>query len=322
MSTRNIYCPRRAFTLVELLVVIAIITIMMGMLLPAVMNARSTARTSACMNNERNIAIAIINYHTGKQRLPYYAVQDNSNASWCVQILEELGLAKLARSVYEAENNKPKLLNEDISNIPELKSLKCPAGNAESKGISYVLNVGTPEAPQNTNQYKARTLFFYGYPKGNQLHMEKSIANISDGASDTIMLGESLRNTGVVMYDGLNNEVQNDQNFWPSKDWRFPRGVNTNSVPNDGGGGYTGKCILGILWNPNAQPNNSWMQQPKYFPRSRHNNVVNIAFADGSAKGINKQIFYQTYIRLMAPDDKACGYNWNSDYSNDPNFQQ
>ena len=318
MSTRNIHCPRRAFTLVELLVVIAIITIMMGMLLPAVMNARSTARTSACMNNERNIAIAIINYHTGKQRLPYYAVQEN-NASWCVQILEELGLAKLARSVYEAENNRPKLLSEDISNIPELKSLKCPAGNAESKGISYVLNVGTPEVAQNTNQYKARTLFFYGYPKGNQLRMEKSIANIADGASDTIMLGESLKRTNVTMYDGI-NDVPNDQNFWPSKDWRFPRKVDDNSVPNDSGD-IQGKRILGILWNFNAQPNNSWMQQPKYFPRSRHNNVVNVAFADGSARGINKQIFYQTYIRLMAPDDKACGYNFNADYSNDPNFQ-
>ncbi|MFM8708930.1 MAG: DUF1559 domain-containing protein [Planctomycetia bacterium] len=88
---------REGFTLVELLVVIAIIGTLVGLLLPAVQQAREAARRSACTNNTKQLALACLNYESTRKRLP--AAQDRDNAatgwSWIVHVLpfvEEVNL--------------------------------------------------------------------------------------------------------------------------------------------------------------------------------------------------------------------------------------
>src|SRR6478609_5302497 len=63
-------CRLRGFTLVELLVVIAIIGILVALLLPAIQAAREAARRTQCVNKEKQLGLAILNYESAKKQLP------------------------------------------------------------------------------------------------------------------------------------------------------------------------------------------------------------------------------------------------------------
>ncbi len=87
----------RAFTLIELLVVIAIISILMGMLLPAVQKAREAAARIACANNLKQLGLAMHMYHNDHERLPPSRLGP-TQATWAVLILPYLEQDNLYRT--------------------------------------------------------------------------------------------------------------------------------------------------------------------------------------------------------------------------------
>lgn len=84
----------RGFTLVELLVVIAIIGILVALLLPAIQSAREAARRSQCMNQLKQMGLAVLNHENSRKVFPTGGIKSWPNIKFFVEGGKPFGPAR------------------------------------------------------------------------------------------------------------------------------------------------------------------------------------------------------------------------------------
>jgi prepilin-type N-terminal cleavage/methylation domain-containing protein/prepilin-type processing-associated H-X9-DG protein len=157
---------RTGFTLIELLVVIAIIGVLVGLLLPAVQQAREAARRSACSNKMKQQGLAIHNFaDVNPETFPAGWVGEYENGEWHGDEGEGFGFASRMLPFIE-ENNVYKTINFDqqvshssnaAARTTVISTFLCPS---DSYGSGDLFNPGaegsgedTPDATPGSTQY-------------------------------------------------------------------------------------------------------------------------------------------------------------------------
>jgi prepilin-type N-terminal cleavage/methylation domain-containing protein/prepilin-type processing-associated H-X9-DG protein len=212
---------RSAFTLVELLVVIAIIGVLVALLLPAVQAAREAARRSQCSNNLKQMALAAHNHHDVMGIFPPSShnpqffqlfrnpAEPNPTAGgrfgwdrmgYIQALLPYLEQKPLYDRVvaYTFEDRRPwsqNLFNGTQERSPyetRVQTLLCPS-DPDTKLPARPPNIWLAPTSYHANRgdiWMAHDWWEWRSPFGNGIRGDASMASITDGSSNTVMLGE------------------------------------------------------------------------------------------------------------------------------------
>lgn len=300
-------CRRNAFTLIELLVVIAIIAVLIALLLPAVQAAREAARRAQCVNNLKQIGIAMHNYHDTVGAFPT-GTSGCCNGTWQPFILPYMEQGALANSYNFSRPRYSDPWNTTVT-YSYINTLLCPSdtpsrptstslGTANSGKLTahnYFVNFGQTDIDQ---QNLVNGVPFLGAPFGwigpynNANHSASpnkgqvvTIASIVDGTSNTMLVSEMVVGKGADLR-GVT---------W----WADATGFTTQLAPNSkvpdaiysaAACGCT--TVNGML---SCSGNSPCVVVAALAPlyqaaRSRHSGGVNVTMGDGSVKFLKDSI--------------------------------
>jgi prepilin-type N-terminal cleavage/methylation domain-containing protein/prepilin-type processing-associated H-X9-DG protein len=245
---------RRAFTLIELLVVIAIIAVLIALLLPAVQSAREAARRAQCINNLKQLGLAIHNYISQQDVFPPIvqmgglAVWSNFGGvtfdpwplDWTASILPQMEQTPMFNALNFTFGCG---VNNDLNNTTvmgqQVKSLLCPSenltktSNGPGTKKSYHASVGGPPCIMSWSG----PFVMFSADKGpnggwagvatNSNCGTVDFASMSDGSSNIAMLSETHIGSGPPASQVTLNSVNGRGDTYM---WRPPSGQTTTPL--------------------------------------------------------------------------------------------
>jgi prepilin-type N-terminal cleavage/methylation domain-containing protein/prepilin-type processing-associated H-X9-DG protein len=312
---------RRGFTLIELLVVIAIIAVLIALLLPAVQAAREAARRAQCINNVKQIGIALHNYHDVMNTFPPEAVNDGAPRhwqgmwwNWLTFILPQMEQGTLYNAInINLNNGHPANLTTVYQRI--IGPYLCPTDDSNkifndlwwANGQSW----GTVTPGGGTNYVASwgdmKTASPWDYTSGEvngpawgcdatfrgifgecSFGVCIAVAGVKDGTSNTFMVGENSPN--------LNGSLA-----WSNGDGTYASTViplnwmtNLKEGEREPNGEVCDKSKLGAATAPHCYRNQTY----NYGFKSFHPGGANFGMADGSVRFVKQSISYRTYNSL------------------------
>ena len=294
---------RSAFTLIELLVVLAIVSVLIGMLLPAVQKVRAAAARAHCASNLKQIGLAAHHYAGTHNRLPPgylgpypdkgMGLPDNPGSAQFVGVLSYL-------LPYVEQDNTYRLLTRDLpgdylsptSVYPpwwkydsalaaarvRIKLYECPADSP------YSNNLQTNVLTHTFRQAGGFELFVYGFPvaEGGDLGRSNYIGVAGFGGQLNISAFDQyaglLCNRSGVSLEQL-TAMDGSSNTLMFGEWLDDYEVGLRQFS----AAWIGAGALPTAWGTGARPGSGWFEFS-----SRHTGMIQFCMGDGSVRGIRK----------------------------------
>lgn len=315
----------RGFTLIELLVVISIIAVLMSLILPAVQQAREAGRRTQCLNNLKNVSLAVSNFASGRNgQLPRI---DEGGFNWPVSLLGYLDRQDLAnlsdKTVY------PGVALEVLACPNDVNNFKQPGG------MSYVVNAGYADITVSGQQFcetnynpAAMTMHngwdfsWGGFPINNPMDNRSATIARATGVFWRTYSPDSFRPTldRISNGDGLTNTIFLTENMnargWGNAttvytvkehtgllDVAFVAPISDVTFIAPPYTGSNGPLSIGAaaLNNGKINGNKGTIPGGCPFPSSYHPGVIMMAFGGGNVKTVAENVDQSVYLRLMTP---------------------